>query len=410
MTHPRSDDLGHMMSWATGERITSGSQIPPSVETYYMTWGGRAVSMILIQLFLLIPKAIYNILNGLVVILFANFVFAYTKNPYRQTKENVDSNIVTLAFIYFGIWFFTPAFNDVLLWLTGSITYLWMNTLTLLFGLPYFRYYQFRRSGTEADCFWNRRHSVPVMIVLFVGFLLISCIAGCGCEATSCATLVALLLFFLFLIRDYREDRKKGPVFLIAGIIGYIAGTAVLLLAPGNFVRFNAVSESDNLIYNYAYHIARETYYSLRFLLIPLAIAAVLFVLARRGKRPTWKWTDRRTMDFEWLFYLIAFFSIYAMTFASGFATRIYQFPLTMLLVAAGISWSSIYQNNANLFVMDYIQKAMRIAIVLLMCVVLVETISGYMYFRQTGEPFDRSVAYYLLTDSGVLGGNGIQK
>ena len=44
------DDYVHINSFATGDRITSISMIPDSVATYYMTWGGRALSMFFIQL------------------------------------------------------------------------------------------------------------------------------------------------------------------------------------------------------------------------------------------------------------------------------------------------------------------------------------------------------------------------
>ena len=132
-----TDDYIHRLSFKTGEAITKISQIIPSVREYYNIWGGRAVSMFLIQLMLFLPRWVYAGINGIVFVLMINVEYAYASvwanDPNERTRP------VILAAIGFITWFFMPDFLGVLIWTTGTVTYLWMNLIVMYFGLAYYK-------------------------------------------------------------------------------------------------------------------------------------------------------------------------------------------------------------------------------------------------------------------------------
>ena len=397
-----ADDYDHIYSFATGDRITTISMIPGSVATYYMTWGGRALSMIFIQLMLMLPRWVYAIMNGLMYVLMVNVISGYSSGrPDEKTQESI-ANTVTISLIYLFIWFFMPDFAEVTIWLTGSITYLWTTTLILVMGGIYYRDYLI-----VDDC---EHQSGTVLIVRVVGMVILGFCAGLSNESGACTLICALVIYTVMMKRTGR----KITIDRIAGIISCIAGTAVLIFAPGNRVRSaSVVSETEHgrMINVLFFRFARENFYFLLYLLIPLVICVVLFLWQRSHDDPDFV-KNSSTIPAFWGLALI---SVYVLTFSSGFADRVLQFPLLLIAASFGILIRGIVGAHISTGGADIQAKPRYRTIVFLIAglilAVLVEIIAGSLYARQSDSYFDRHM-YYLHLDadstSGLLPGNGM--
>ncbi len=387
---PYVDDYLHQNSFADGSVIESISQIFPSVSAYYNTWGGRAVSMFFIQLMLMLPKIVFALCN-------AGFFLAngHIINRYASIgKRNWKNNPLQLGLIYLFLWFFMPDFSEVMTWATGSITYLWTNFFLLAFGYLFYRdYYE---NSEKA----NLRN---ILCYVFFGFL-----AGQSNEAGACTMIFAIIIFVVFSL----YNKKHIYLHQILGICALIIGTATLILAPGNRIRISEVeasSAASNVIKNYLFRFARETFYGVMFLMIPLAICIGLYFIRQKKS-----WKDKGI-----LFAILALVSIYVMTFSAGFANRIYQLPLLLLTIVFSISIDDIWFNTVNPIIckMDQsdkfisnIKRSITAFIAAMMLMVVFEVVAGTIYAESRKSFFDRQMIYYHIYDNeGALSGNGIQ-
>ncbi|WP_029232354.1 DUF6056 family protein [Butyrivibrio sp. VCB2006] len=398
------DDYQHMTSFADGTQITSIADIFPSVATYYMTWGGRAASMVFIQLFLMLPKVVFALANGLIYVL---VVLAIDRFSFSDgSDETID--FVRIGLLYSFLWFFMPDFSEVITWTTGTITYLWTNLIILTFGFMYYRAYLKKKNGiilqtvgasdnskNSAETVSDGKRNVAVSIILYavLGFL-----SGLSNEAGACTMMFALLLFFIFMIRN----KYAVKVEQIVGAIFCLIGTGMLMLAPGNFVRVSASSsaEAGSFIRIYAHRIGRETFYSLMFLLIPFAICVAMSLFAKKKFN---------------IFWLFAFVSIYVLTFAAGFANRVFQLPLLLLAVSLTMSISEIVRRiadskaSSDSKILTDIKKGACAFVCLMMLMVVVEVTAGMLYSKGKDSFFDRQMIYYHIYDTeGLLPGNGL--
>ncbi len=391
------DDYIHINSFATGESITSVSMIPESVYTYYMTWGGRALSMFFIQFMLMLPHIVYAVCNGLIYVVLANTVCAYSHGKGEKTDP------VLLGMTYLFIWFFMPDFAEVTIWLTGSITYLWTSTLIIIFGLVYFRDIAYEDNNGE-----KLHRSAPLQVI---GMALLGLCAGLTNEAGACTLMLALVLYMIQMIRHYR---RISPDYIV-GAISALIGTSILIFAPGNMIRAaqaGTEAEYGNTIKIIFFRLVRESFYTLLYLLVPIVVCAAVCLFVH-GKRLCEK--NGRTF-YAPLFVFLGLVSIYALTFSSGFADRIFQFPLFMMAVSFSIGMGYCI-NDVSLRMADDndafrgTSRAVYCLIIGLMLMALIEVIAGNLYSAQSGTYFDRHMYYYFIDHkftSGLMPGNGM--
>jgi len=79
------------------------------------------------QLFLLLPKAIFNVINALVTT--AIFFIMLSICGF----ERPGKSLFLLAAAFMLVWYFTPDFGQVFLWLDGACNYSWAILFSLLF-------------------------------------------------------------------------------------------------------------------------------------------------------------------------------------------------------------------------------------------------------------------------------------
>ncbi|WP_026662056.1 DUF6056 family protein [Butyrivibrio proteoclasticus] len=393
---PYVDDYYHKVSFMDGAEITRISQIFPSVYTYYMTWGGRAVSMFFIQLMLMLPKWVFVICNAVIYVLVANVIYRYAViGSWSYGGRRDDENaVIVLSAIYIMLWFFMPDFAEVVTWITGSATYLWTNLAILVFGLLYYRDF----------CDVDRNSSANVILISILYFIL-GLFAGLSNESGACTILVALAIFVVVMLRQNR----KIQVYHIIGTVAAAAGAALLILAPGNSARVEAVeSTTNNILMICLFRLGREGFYSIMFLGVPVIIGIGLHLVSNYVKKtstnscrqPIW-WS------IELIFYVLAFVSIFVLTFSQGFANRIFQWPLLLISIGFATSLKTILDGISDSFL--GLRKSLAIVLVLLAMVALFEVVAGTLYSYGKDSFFDRQVIYYHIYDTeGVLSGNGL--
>ena len=200
-------------------RISSWQNLFASQVLHYFTWSGRIVNHTLAQFFLWTGKRVFNICNSLVSVLLIAEIYSCSQKGVVTVKTNAGK----LCGIFMALWFFTPKFGDVFLWLDGACNYLWTTVLLIGFLLPYIRKYYLSYEDTSKDESFS-------LFMFFLGFT-----AGCTNENTIC-WILPILIFFVFRLRKC----GKAESWVYFGVAGLMVGYAFLMFSPGNMARLLA--------------------------------------------------------------------------------------------------------------------------------------------------------------------------
>ena len=198
----REDDL--MMH----HEASSWSELFRQTRMFYMTRGGRWLSIAGQYLFAGVcggQKLWFDITNTLFFLLFL-FVGAALIRPGRENR------IQTAFVLALFFWFLCPDPKESVFWVAGSVTYLWAISLTYLFLVLYFKYKE-------------EQFSVSGKIGLF--FLSIVCASEFISAVSICG---AFVVYYAFHLKAFK--RNAVPM-----VCGFVVGTLIVLLAPGNFAR-----------------------------------------------------------------------------------------------------------------------------------------------------------------------------
>ena len=210
----------------------------------YMTWTGRSVLQIILKIFSLTPKWIFDLCNSLC------FVFL-TLLIYYNVKDRKKYDVFLLILINLFLWNFSVDFDQTVLWLGGACNYLW-GIVILLGFLTLFRYfmdsdkYQFLEKSMKEGK--GRKKAILVSAALFFFGIL----AGWGNENTSGGGILIALLFSLL----YFYKKKKMCPWTIAGLAGMASRFLVMVLAPGNKAR-GALMKADEVYSGFMVYVSR---------------------------------------------------------------------------------------------------------------------------------------------------------
>lgn len=201
------DDLGQKQD----------SNIFQYVKDRYLGWSGRVTTDFTNTFFLKWPKIIFNIFNAF---MFTALAFL----TYKHIVGNKESkrNWIILLIVELTIFLSVPVFGQTILWETGSVNYLWNTVYILAFSL------MFRLTYEEED---NIKSNKLIYFLQILGI-----IAGCSNENTGGGLILLELLFIL----NLKLKKKKVPAWMYLGTCFSIIGFAILIIAPGNYVRSDA--------------------------------------------------------------------------------------------------------------------------------------------------------------------------
>ncbi len=202
-----ADDYNYAFSWATDERVRSLRDVAVSMQTHRAYTNGRVFSHGLVQLFVMLPKGVFALVNALMLTLFAAVLHGYSLPLCRERSAAPLVLCLGLLFLL------TPVFGQIYLWLDGACNYGWGLTLTLAALLPVFRAFL---SGEQRPL-WRVLLSLPLCFL-----------AGAWSEHISFAMLFAAAALVLLGWIRRRRFPLQSALRLLAGCAGYL----FLLLSP----------------------------------------------------------------------------------------------------------------------------------------------------------------------------------
>ena len=188
----------------------------------YHNWNGRSVLQIILKIFMLLPKKIFDFSNSLCYVATMFLI-------YQNIKGKKKYDVFLYILINLFIWIFCVDFSQTILWLAGACNYLWGVFIILSF-ITLYRFYL--EKGEKI------KNKVLVGSLLFVAGVL----AGWGNENTSGG---AILIVLLFSVKYFIKEKRIEKV-MFSGVVGSVVGFLFLLLAPGNAVRGAIVKAEES--------------------------------------------------------------------------------------------------------------------------------------------------------------------
>lgn len=289
---------------------------------FYMAWSGRIINSFFMGLTSI--NNFYFIMSGFIIgmvfILLIILIIACALGKFPKIySEDRLIFIITFAVMWFGI----PVLGECVFWRAGAGSYLLPMFTGILFIMPYALWYHNKK---------DRNNKFVNVLMLFLGF-----IAGSSQEQVFVATFIFGLAWYTLT----RKDKINIPNYLYFGVFGLILGGIVLILAPGNFIRFG-VAEQHSLFYKIS---ALVGYFAIYYFIVPvqqlwiwiltilLIITGITLIENKEGKLNSVKPKFLNKKFYFWI--LIAFTTVIPMIFvASSVAARTCFFFITFLTIA----------------------------------------------------------------------------
>ena len=215
------DDLWYATNLVTGEKISSVPDIVESMIWHYYNWGGRIVNHAILQALLSLGELTADLFNIIATALLG-LVIVHTAKAKNSLMFLLSEALIVAfnASLFFSV-----------LWESGSVNYLYSTSWILLYVMVIIKELDPIKENTTkgkaiAKCFWI----VPLALI-----------AGWSTEnmGPTCFVLTVGTIIFLAV------KKKKIPIFLYEGAFMTLVGSALLILAPGNFVRNQFVEKAS---------------------------------------------------------------------------------------------------------------------------------------------------------------------
>lgn len=307
-----ADDFRYCFSFADGSRMSSLSQLLPSMAAHRHSMNGRVIAHALVQLFLMLPKPVFNAVNAL-------FFAALVRLICRPALGRGEHNAVLAAAVFGCLWVLQPEFGQVFLWLDGSVNYLWCAVFCLLWLLPW------------AESFLTGKEPSRTAQILLV---LASPLVGAYSENSSVA-LIFLSLVFLALRLFF--DKKRVSLWMILAPALALAGFLFLMLAPATAANKAAEMKLPVLLGNF---VETGAFY-LRFWPLLLSFALLFFLSVKNG-------TDLRRRMLAVVYLLGSLAGHFVLTFALYCAGRSTYIGLALLLAANALLVPPLLKTDAK--------------------------------------------------------------
>lgn len=190
--------------------IISFKDILISQYNHYFCFNGRTFVHTIVQTFSgILGKNTFNIFTTIVFLIFI----------YTTTRLHTKANALDILFCSIIILLLFPAFNDTVLWMTGSINYMWTSTFVCVFLLLIIR---------NKDKAINLKYIVCSIPCLFIGW-------------THEGIVFPLALSLIISICITYRTIYKRAVFPL--MIGFIIGALLCTFSPATISRASLFSD-----------------------------------------------------------------------------------------------------------------------------------------------------------------------
>ena len=309
-----ADDFSYSFTWGENVvRVRSLGQIVSSMAIHRQITNGRVFAHGMVMLLMMLPKAVFNLLNGGNALLLGWLFARY----FRQRRGREAALLLAIGAML--LWNFMPVFGQIFLWLDGAVNYSWGISLFLLYLWPYVCRWM--------D--WKEKRSR----VLDLLFLLLSFVAGAYSENGSLAALFLALCLTVLAARQGRKPDKR----LLAGLVLAALGFVFLMTAPAMHGRAGEMSLSA--IAGNVRSILQETREQLLPLYLLYALALALGILRK---------ADSRKLILSGLFVLAGLGSLATFSVALYFAQRHFCFTVFFTVLAVLVLLEALLEQGCG--------------------------------------------------------------
>ena len=185
-------------------RISSIGNLFTSAGNYYRYSGGRVVCHFFVFAVIYAGKWVFAIINA------CFFVLAGLLIRRGIGSGLLSENMFLLPLIYMSMFLLLPSWGDSVLWVSGSVNYLWAGTVMLW----------------AVSMIDSSRKGAGNYIVTFISVLL----------ASSVNEVFGGMLIIFIVIRLF-SSRIKAAGYYIASLLCTLPGMGLVILSPGNYNR-----------------------------------------------------------------------------------------------------------------------------------------------------------------------------
>ena len=204
-----ADDYRYALHFATGEKLMHFADIPASLQAHASLVNGRYVPHAFVQAFTLLPSWVFDVCNSCC---YLTLIIGIVRLSTGQIRTSLS-----FLWLIMGALFLLPtAFGQCMLWLSGSLNYLWCVTLGVWLITPFVDAVLNRQKQLSkgkvcallvgAFAFGNMSENVAVAFGLLMGF----CVVYLWCT------------------------KQKTPWWMLVCPVLVLAGWLVLMLSPAN--------------------------------------------------------------------------------------------------------------------------------------------------------------------------------
>lgn len=214
------DDLWYSTNLVTGQPLSGLKDIIESQIWHYLNWGGRSMTHSLLQFILMGGEVFADILNICVHVL-----LAFVMTLFIKKEDKVFSFANAVVFIVA----LNPGLFYSIFWQSGSVNYLYSTVWILFFVYTYIREFS---------------DGVKPLMGASVWMVPLGLITGWSNENMGPASFCLAVGVSVYLLV---KRKRRIKAWMIEGIAFSFIGSALCILAPGNFVR-SEFSESGSVI------------------------------------------------------------------------------------------------------------------------------------------------------------------
>ena len=182
-------------------RVSSISDIFTSAHNYYLYSGGRVICHFIVFAMVNLNKWVFAVCNAIVFAVSGLLIWMHMKEMFRQM------NRFTLALIYLTMFLLLPVWGDSVLWISGSVNYMWAGCAML------WAIFLIDREDSGA------------------GNHILTCIAVLIASATN--EIFGGMLAIILILRMI-TNRIKPLRYYITSLFCVLPGIALVISAPGN--------------------------------------------------------------------------------------------------------------------------------------------------------------------------------
>ena len=251
LTTFKDDDMLHSMVIGELTHVNTAGDLFRSYWNKYLVLNGRSSDMLAELFCAFLGKPVFNVFNTVVFGLLAHVV---------SLLATGRRSLLALTLLYTCIATCYPAPGETMLWLSGSMNYLWTVTAAL-WVIYYLLHHRRGRLGWIGG------------LMLLLGTF----VAGAGNEATSFAFIAAMGLYYLF-----NRDRLDRHV--VVALVGYTLGVLLIMGSPAGWRRVPSEVITDmsimDLLVNRTHVLGNKMVH-----LVTPALSVILVVIAMLSKR-----------------------------------------------------------------------------------------------------------------------------